>query len=69
MESFDEIGTIRFTDAEGEEGVLIVRKSSSGSLVSLCLSMREGGDVETVLTMEIAREAFDLLANAIGAAQ
>jgi len=65
MESFTEVGTIQFTDAEGGAGVFIVRRSSTDGRVSMCLSLLEDGDVEVFVSVDVAREMLALIEAAI----
>lgn len=65
MKSFSEVGTIQFTDAERGAGVFIVRRTSAGDYISLCLSLAEDGDVEALVSVDVAREMIALMQAAI----
>jgi hypothetical protein len=65
VESFAEVGTIQFTDAERGAGVFIVRRASADDRVSLCISLAEDGDVEVLVSAVVAREMLTLMEAAL----
>lgn len=59
------IDTIEFEDhGEGGRGVLIVRQC--GEQIALCVSLKQNGDIETLLDREVVERLIDSLAKSVG---